>query len=219
MTLRDLMLHGSYSTNDDRLNSFFVPVLSESIAYDRVTGYFRSTSLRHIARGLSRMLANGGRMRLIAGAEFPDEDIRAIEEGEPLTDVLARTLLADPLEASDIVAEHRLETLAWLVREGLLEIKIGVPTDHLGRPLHRYQTDAYFHAKYGIFRDVDGNRVTFEGSNNESDAGHRLNYETFSVATSWLPRIVGSTPPAVTVHLSTGRRRLRELLEDHDDRP
>ena len=29
--------------------------------------------------------------------------------------------------------------------------------------------------------------------------------------------IVGSTGPAVRVHLSRGRRRLRELLEDHDD--
>lgn len=189
MTLRDLNLRGSYSTNDDRLNSFFVPVLSESVAYDRVTGYFRSTSLRHIARGLSRMLANGGRMRLIAGAEFPDEDIRAIEEGEPLDEVLTRTLLSDPMEATDIVTEHRLETLAWLVREELLEIKIGVPTDHLGRPLRRYQSDAYFHAKYGVFTDADGNRVTFEGSNNESDAGHTLNYETFSVAASWLPEV------------------------------
>jgi hypothetical protein len=189
VTLRDLTLRGSYSTNDDRLTSFFVPVLSESVSYDRVTGYFRSTSLRHIARGLSRMLANGGRMRLIAGAEFPDDDIRAIEEGEPLNEVLARTLLAEPLEATDIVAEHRLETLAWLVREELLEIKIGVPTDHLGRPLRRHQSDAYFHAKYGVFTDAEDNRVTFEGSNNESDAGHTLNYETFSVAASWLPEV------------------------------
>jgi DNA-directed RNA polymerase specialized sigma24 family protein len=31
-------------------------------------------------------------------------------------------------------------------------------------------------------------------------------------------RIVGSTPAAVTVHLSVGRNRLRHLLEDDDDR-
>jgi RNA polymerase sigma-70 factor (ECF subfamily) len=31
-------------------------------------------------------------------------------------------------------------------------------------------------------------------------------------------RIVGSTPAAVTVHLSVGRKRLRELLEDEDER-
>jgi RNA polymerase sigma-70 factor (ECF subfamily) len=30
--------------------------------------------------------------------------------------------------------------------------------------------------------------------------------------------IIGSTPAAVRVHLMRGRRRLRELLEEHDDR-
>ncbi len=135
------------------------------------------------------MLANGGTMRLIAGAEMSDDDVRAIEEGEPLEDVLVRALLQDPLEASNIIDEHRLETLAWLIKENLLEIKIGVPTDHLGRPLRRDQTTAYFHAKYGVLTDADGNRVTFEGSNNESEGGHRVNYETFSVSTSWMPEV------------------------------
>lgn len=189
MSFRELDLRGSYSPSDDRLNSFFVPVLEESIAYDRVTGYFRSSSLRNVARGLSRMLANGGGMRLIAGAELSDADVRAIEQGAPLEETLARVLLDDPLEATNIVDEHRLETLAWLVREGLLVIKIGVPTDHLGRPLRRSETDAYFHAKYGVFTDAGGNRVTFEGSNNESAGGHVRNYETFSVAVSWKPEV------------------------------
>jgi hypothetical protein len=135
------------------------------------------------------MLANGGTMRLIAGAEMSDDDVRAIEEGEPLEDVLVRALLQDPLEASNIIDEHRLETLAWLIKEELLEIKIGVPTDHLGRPLRRDQTTAYFHAKYGVLTDADGNRITFEGSNNESEGGHRVNYETFSVSTSWMPEV------------------------------
>jgi RNA polymerase sigma-70 factor, ECF subfamily len=41
---------------------------------------------------------------------------------------------------------------------------------------------------------------------------HYAGYPTREVA-----RIVGSTPPAVTVHLAVGRRRLRELLEGDDD--
>ena len=189
MSFRDLDIRGSYATGDDRLAGFFVPVLSESVAYDRVTGYFRSSSLRSVARGLSRMLANDGRVRLIAGADLSDDDVRAIEEGEPLEEALVRALLADPLEAVTIIDEHRLETLAWLVREGRLEIRIGVPTDHLGRPLRRAQTTAYFHAKYGVFTDAEGNRIAFEGSNNESVSGHELNYENFSTAVSWMPEV------------------------------
>ncbi len=41
---------------------------------------------------------------------------------------------------------------------------------------------------------------------------HYAGYPTGEIA-----RIIGSTPPAVTVHLAVGRRRLRELLEDDDD--
>ncbi len=41
---------------------------------------------------------------------------------------------------------------------------------------------------------------------------HYAGYPTREVA-----HIIGSTPPAVTVHLAVGRRRLRELLEDDDD--
>ncbi len=41
---------------------------------------------------------------------------------------------------------------------------------------------------------------------------HYAGYPTREVAD-----IIGSTPPAVTVHLAVGRRRLRELLEDDDD--
>jgi len=41
---------------------------------------------------------------------------------------------------------------------------------------------------------------------------HLGGYPTRDVA-----RILGSTAPAVTVHLSVGRKRLRDLLEDRDD--
>lgn len=189
MSFRDLPLAGSYSATDDRLNRFYVPLLKEAVAYDRVTGYFRSSTLRYAAAGLSRFIARGGTMRLIAGVEFDEADINAIFEGQPLADVLARRLMADPLQGADIVAEHRLETLAWLVREGRLQIKIGVPVDSVGRPLRREQTDRYFHSKYGIFRDGDGDRVAFTGSNNESGSGLDANHETFSVFPSWMKEV------------------------------
>ena len=148
----------SYSAAEDRVNDFFVPVLNQALSYDRVTGYFKSSSLASVARGLARFVGHGGTMRLIAGAELDDLDVQALEDGESLSDVVARRLLADPIEGADIIAERRLETLAWLVREGRLEIRIGVPTDHLGRPLRPDQTLRYFHAKYGVFTDEDGNR-------------------------------------------------------------
>jgi hypothetical protein len=185
VSFQDLEIRSSYTASEDRVNDFFVPVLSQAVSYDRATGYFRSSSLASVARGLARFVGHGGKMRLIAGAELADLDIRALEEGEPLSDVVARRLLADPVEGADIIAERRLETLAWLVKEGRLEIRIGVPTDHLGRPLRRDQTERYFHVKYGVFVDEARNRIAFEGSNNETGAGYVANYEGFSVFPSW----------------------------------
>ena len=189
MSFRDLPLAGDYSATEDRVNKFYVPLLKQSVSYDRVTGYFRSSTLKLAAVGLSRFIANGAAMRLIAGVEFDEDDLKAILDGVPLDEVLAKRLLADPLEGADIIAEHRLETLAWLVKEGRLQIKIGVPVDSLGRPLRRDQSNRYFHSKYGIFRDEEGNRVAFMGSNNETASGLAANNETFSVFPSWMQQV------------------------------
>ena len=189
MSFRDIELQGDYAAGDDRVGGFYVPLLKQAVAYDRVSGYFRSSSLRATATGLSHFIGRGGTMRLICGAELDEGDLRAIEEGQPLSDVVVARLLADPLGGADIVTEHRLETLAWLVREGRLIIKVGVPTDHLGRPLRRDETDRYFHSKYGVFTDAEGNRVAFLGSDNESSGGQVRNHETFSVYPSWMDQV------------------------------
>jgi hypothetical protein len=189
MSFRDLPIASLYTPAENRLEAFYVPVLKEAIRYDRVTGYYRSSSLVVAAAGVSRFVANDGKMRIIAGAELEEADVAALEKGEPLSDVLARRLVLDPVEGADIVTKRRLETLAYLARSGRLEIRIGVPLDGRGRPLPAPKTKAYFHAKYGILEDQEGNRLAFIGSDNESAAGWRDNYETFSVAKSWLPEV------------------------------
>ena len=189
MSFRDVDIHGTYSAGDDALNTFYVPLLKRAVSYDRIAGYFSSMALVVAASGVSRFVAAGGQMRLIVGAQLVEEDVKAITVGEPLTEVLARRLLTDPLTATDVVVRHRLETLAFLVEQGRLRIKIGVPTDETGKPLPAHKTSAYFHSKFGILRDVDGNNVAFIGSDNESASGWRRHHETFSVAVSWMPEV------------------------------
>ncbi len=189
MSFRDLDLAGFYTAEDDRLNTFYVPVLKEAVAYDRLTGYFKSSSLVVAAAGLAYFIGAGGKIRLIAGADLADEDVQALTEGEPLSDVLARRLSADPLEGVDIVSDRRLEVLAYLVKNDQLEIKVGVPVNRAGRPLPRNESDRYFHSKYGILTDADGNKVAFIGSENESASGWRTNHESFTVAKSWMQEV------------------------------
>ena len=189
MSFPDLALAGVYGAADDRLNKFYIPVLKEAVSYDRVTGYFRSSALVAAAPGLTHFIRAGAHMRLVAGAELSEEDVLALTEGEPLSDVLTRRLLTDPIAGIDVVGDHRLEVLAYMVREGMIEIRIGVPTTPTGRPLRRAETDRYFHSKYGILTDAGGNRIAFIGSDNESASGWVVNHETFTVAKSWKPEV------------------------------
>ena len=135
-----MRLQATYQPHEDRLGRFYIPIPCASpTSYDRLVGYWRSSSLAVAAAGLTHFLHNarehGGRMRIIAGAELTEQDIEAIDKGEPLDQVVAARLLNEPDAAEDIVVKQRLRLLAWMVREGFLEIKIGVPLDPDGKPL------------------------------------------------------------------------------------
>src|SRR5215469_13872238 len=91
--LRDLEFQISYGPGDDRLNRFFIPALAASVRYDRAAGYFSSTMLAVAAAGVVRLIANGGQMRLLCGADLSEDDVEAIRRGhEQLEEVVGRRL-------------------------------------------------------------------------------------------------------------------------------
>ena len=181
---------GTWSAEDDRVTGFYVPLLERSRAYDRMAGYFTSSALSLAAAGLSSFVANGGVMRLIVGAQLDPDDVEAIDRGEPLSEAVARVLLrSDAMgEVNNVVAEHRRNVLGWLVKEGRLEIRVGVPVDPAtGRPYRSSEATKYFHSKYGIFTDCTdpADRIAFIGSDNETWQGWVGNHETFAAAPTW----------------------------------
>ncbi|MGK9270714.1 DEAD/DEAH box helicase family protein [Williamsia muralis] len=182
-------LKGRYSPKDHPLSSFYIQMLSRAIAYDRAVGYWSAAELAFAAQGTAQFLANGGRMRLIVGAQLNESDVHAVLSGRPLSDVVAARLLADPaLEGTKIVADEHLSVLAWMVAHNRLEIRVGVP--RLGGKLLSYQESGrYFHTKYGVFTDRLGNKVAFNGSNNASVRAWAANHETFDVYPSWMPTV------------------------------
>jgi len=185
-TLREIELKIAYGPDDDPLRKFFIPALSASIRYDRAAGYFSSTMLAVAAAGVSRLVLNGGKMRLLCGAELSEEDVEAIRQGHAtLAEQVQRRLITRwVLPESDYVY-NRLKVLAWLVGTGQLEIKVVLPTDKHGRPLPAAQADSYYHPKEGLFTDAAGNQVGFSGSINETATALEDNYESFMVFTSW----------------------------------
>lgn len=189
----ELRLRSNYQPHEDRLHDFYIPVLERTVTYDRLVGYWRSSSLVAAAAGLTgfirNALAHGGRMRVIAGAQLTPQDVDAIMDGEPLEEAVARRLLEEEEDPADVIARERLRLLAWMVREGLLEIKIGVPTDDHGVPLASTETEKLFHTKFGILTDTTGDKIAFQGSLNESAQGWVHNHEAFTIFRSWHPEV------------------------------
>jgi superfamily II DNA or RNA helicase len=178
----------SYGSSDDRLHEFYIPALQASVRYDRMTGFFTSSALAVAAAGIAHLVAGGGRMRLLAGAQLSPEDVEAIREGHDLQAIVAARLgaaLPDPEALADQLMRDRLAALAWMVATGSLEIRVVLPRGPDGLPIPAPEARDYFHPKVGIFTDAQGNQVAFSGSVNESETGWQHNYEQFMVFRSW----------------------------------
>ncbi len=186
--LRDFPFLLSYGPSDDRLHAFYIPALSASVRYERMTGYFTSSALAVAAAGVSRLIANGGRMRLLVGAALALEDVAAIRQGHDLREVVAARLSAGlpaPESLADQLLRDRLAALAWLVAADALEIRAVLPKGADGLPIPAPESRDYFHPKIGVLTDADGNQIAFSGSVNESESGWQHNYEQFMVFRSW----------------------------------
>ena len=208
----DLDLQTRYHTTGmpDPLTGFYVPALSCAVGYDRVAGYFASSAFVTAAAGMARFVAGGGSMRLIAGAQLSADDVEALQGKVPLEEALARRLSEQFDLTADAVTEARLQVIAWLVRTGRLEIRVGVPCDAAGNPLPADDRDAagYFHDKFGVLTDAAGDRIAFTGSVNETASGWQHNYESLCVYPSWGAAWTdyGASLPAEFDELWEGRR-------------
>jgi hypothetical protein len=185
-SFQTVSLTSTYSPDDNPFEAFYLPLLTRAVAYDRAVGYWSAAELQFAAQGTAHFLANGGRMRLIVGAQLIQKDVEAILAGKPLDDVVAQRLLDDPdLAGTKIVQNEHLSVLAWMVATDRLEIRVGIPKDRDGHLLTHQESGRYFHTKYGIFSDQYGNKVAFNGSNNASVTAWVKNHETFDVYPSW----------------------------------
>jgi hypothetical protein len=176
--LRDLSISPVLETSTaDILGGFILPCLRESIRFDRGVGYFTSQWLRLAGSGLASLAARGGRGRLIASPKLEPSDWAALAEGvsaaqDPkVYDALRRTI--EDLERD--LASEPVRALAWMIADGLLEVRLAIPANAL---------EGDFHDKFGIFADASGDQVAFHGSMNDSAQAFR-NYEGLDVFTSW----------------------------------
>ena len=152
--LTDYAWRLKYTPEDgDLVKLFYIPALEDAERYDRLTGYFNAGALALAARGIEGLVRNGGRMRLVAGCALDPPEIEAIERGEALREQIEKHLATLPLAPPDVGAADALEMLAWMVARGHLDVKVAVPCDSGGKPVH---DSAIFHEKTGIVEDRAG---------------------------------------------------------------
>lgn len=159
------------------VESFYIPCLEKADKYYRTTGYFSSSLLIYISKGLCSMLERKGKIKLVCSTELDEEDYKAIKKGYELKQILSEKLEKDFVEPTELDDKDRLNLLSQLISLGLLEIKIAVINNDKGIGI--------FHEKVGVMFDDSGNTIAFSGSSNDTYSGFNANYESFDVFCSW----------------------------------
>ena len=178
MGFEDITIKNEYrSLIDDVVKDFYVPVLKNAVLYQRAVGFFSSSALVMISKGIEGLVQNGGTIQIIASPKLSSSDIEEIRKGYEVRRVIEKSLIRELGEIDSLVELEKLSYIARLVADGILDIKIAFLTTK--------NEIAMYHEKMGLITDNEGNTVAFSGSMNESENAFKGNYESFDTFCSW----------------------------------
>ena len=189
MSFRDLNIKSCYESGiDDIIEDFYVPVLSASMQYDRIAGFFSSSALAIASRGLHDFINHQGKMRIITSPILNSDDADIIEKiiNSPNSMELEDLgVFVDNIE--DEFESNHVKALGWMLYSGLLEMKLAVVQNENGKISSASELigNGLFHQKVGVLTDRDGNQLSFSGSINESASAWVYNNEEFKVFKGW----------------------------------
>lgn len=190
------------TSNTDFIDEFYIPLLSRSVEYKRGVGYFTSNWAKSAARGLAQLAENGGTAKWLTSPQLSEEDWQAIVEGSQAkcNEHLRKALQRSINDLRHDLEQDTREAMAWMIADGLLEIKLAIPQNSLSGD---------FHDKFGVFYDDNENRVAFHGSKNDSEQALH-NYEAYTIDCDWLSK---RDQEGVDYH----ERRFDELWENENN--
>lgn len=185
MDFTELNIHDVYDSEDydDIGREFIEKMLAHSVRYDRAVGYFSSSCLVHISRGIlnvaSRHKPNTpANIRLIVSCELTREDVEAVEKGiKTREEIIENNLIGAFDDVHSYFEAERLNMLCHLIATGAMDIKVAIT--------QRSNRIGIYHEKIGIMEDSSGNCLAFEGSLNESENAYINNYESVYTERSW----------------------------------
>ena len=170
MGLRNLSLKQEYrSDRDDLVSEFFVPCLSNCIQFDRAIQFATSKSINSLSDGFKNFANNNAKIRIITGHRFRPDDLTLLSKA-------FRDESREKKSTEHTTKGNNVEILRKIIHNHNLEIKIAIP-----------DTDVCvtFAENIGIFKDLEGNVVTFSGTANETFSEQNRHFESIDVFTSW----------------------------------
>lgn len=187
------ILRGYKTNKNDIVQEFYLPVLKESVLYKRAVGFFSSTALIELSKGIAGLVKNGGKIRFIVSPLLSEEDIEAIQKGYEARTIIECALAREIKEPKSDSDKERLGWLSQLIATGVLEIKVAFTPP--------YKTTGMYHEKIGVIYDKNGNIIAFTGSMNETINAFHNNYESIVVFNSLVQE---------------DKQRVRDLENDFD---
>lgn len=158
---------------DSLADEVLIPGFQAADSVDCMVGFFSSEVLASLAPGLASYISSSdGTFRLVISPLLRTDDQAAIEDGLRSPEDIADRVLKDLTITEDLLQQHTLKCLTWLLREGRIEIKIA------------FMKDALFHPKVWLFASC-GDVLAAHGSSNVTYAGIRKNIEQVAISRSW----------------------------------
>ena len=177
MGYEELDIQRNYKTNkNDIVKEFYLPVLKKSVLYKRAVGFFSSSALVELSKGISGLVKNGGKIKFIVSPLLSAEDIEAISKGYEERNIICNALLRELREPQNSSDSERLGWLSQLIASGILEIKVAFTPPK--------KSSGMYHEKIGVIYDESGNKIAFTGSMNETINAFHNNYESIVVFNS-----------------------------------
>ena len=160
--------------DDPFADEVLIPCFKSSSQVDCMMGCFSSEVLVPLAPGLATFInCSQESFRLVISPLLRAQDRTAIEEGLTAPEDIATSVLDEIVVTEDLIEQHTLKCLSWLLRHGRVEIKVA------------FMKKALFHPKVWLFRESD-DVIAVHGSSNMTYAGIQKNIEQISIAKSWL---------------------------------
>ena len=156
----------------DIVNDVMNPGFANSQEVFIMAGFYASSGIKQLSKGLSALIANSnGKLKIICSEYIGRKDIPN-EDSEGIAYNIGKNLLTNAAALEDTLLTYTRQCISFLIREKRIEIKIAVPRDGM------------FHKKVFIFiDDIDGAVVM--GSANFSIGGFRNNAEAMILGKTW----------------------------------